>query len=230
MPTDLEPVIPSPDDFYTAAQREVQEQGQTTQLANAVVQAVVRDELEPQIIDFVMSRDFFFLSTVNARGEPTVSYKGGRIGVAHVVDAQTIVFPSYNGNGMYLSAGNIADTGNVGMLFIDFATPNRVRVQGAAKLTKNDKYMQLFPGAEFIVKVKVTSVFVNCARYIHKHKRVEETNRYVPNDRGEQPFPAWKRIDAIQPALHPDDLGKADNHGGTITEEEYKQKLMSGTS
>lgn len=230
MATEEELSIPNPDDFYSPQQRALQDELQTRPLANAVVFAVVREELDPEMAGFISSRDYFFLSTVNEEGEPTVSYKGGNVGVAHVVDDKTIVFPSCNGNGMYFSAGNISATGKVGKLFIDMCTPHRVRVQGTAALSQNEEHMKRFPGAEFVVEVIVDKVFINCARYIHKHERLEGTNKYVPDESGEAPLPAWKRIDLIQEALPEVDLGRVAENGGTITEDEYKRKVMDGTS
>ncbi|MFK7963042.1 MAG: pyridoxamine 5'-phosphate oxidase family protein [Burkholderiaceae bacterium] len=230
MPAPDPAITPDPDDFYSPAQRELQKELQTDKLANAVVQAIVRDELLPEMIGLISSRDYFFLSSVDAQGMPTVSYKGGNPGVAHVVNPKKIVFPSYNGNGMYFSTGNIAEASKVGMLFIDMCTPVRVRVQGEAKLSQNEDYMKLFPGAEFVIEVAVTRAFFNCARYIHKHQRLEETNKYVPDASGEAPFPSWKRIDKLQDYLHPDDLGKAETAGGTITEDDYNEKVQKGES
>ena len=230
MAKEIDPATPDPDDFYSASQRKLQQELKTDNLANAVVRAIVRDALLPEMSGFISSRDYFFLSSVDADGMPTVSYKGGKVGIAHVVNPKKIVFPSFNGNGMYFSTGNIAETNKVGMLFIDMCTPLRVRVQGEAKLSQNETYMELFPGAEFVVEVEVTRAFFNCARYIHKHERIEETNKYVPDEGGNAPFPAWKRIDMLQEVLHPDDIGKADEADGTITEDEYNQKVMEGTS
>jgi predicted pyridoxine 5'-phosphate oxidase superfamily flavin-nucleotide-binding protein len=230
MTTEDEASSPNPDHFYSPQQRALQDEMQTRPLANAVVFAVVREELDPEMAGFISSRDYFFLSTVNEEGEPTVSYKGGNVGVAHVADEKTIVFPSYNGNGMYFSAGNISATGKVGMLFIDMCTPHRVRVQGTAALSQNEDHMKRFPGAEFVVEVTVNKVFINCARYIHKHQRIEGTSRYVPDENGEAPLPAWKRIDMIQEALPEEDLSRVAKSGGTITEDEYKRKVMDGTS
>ncbi|ABD56651.1 pyridoxamine 5'-phosphate oxidase family protein [Jannaschia sp. CCS1] len=224
------PMPPNPDDFYTPDMRKLQEEMQTRRLADAVVQAIVREELLPEMAGFISTLDYFFLSTVNKDGEPTVSYKGGNPGFAQVVTPKKIVFPSYNGNGMYVSAGNVKGAGKVGLLFIDMCTPLRVRVQGSATLTQTENYMKMYPGAEFIYEVDVDKAFYNCARYIHKHTRVEQTNRYVPDAKGDAPFPAWKRIDMLQPFLHPDDIGKADTAGGTITEDDYAQKVMEGKS
>lgn len=220
---------PSPEDFYTDAQRALQKKGQTDKLATAVVHAIVRDELEPDHIEFIESRDYFFLSTVNANGEPTVSYKGGDIGVVRVKDTHTLVFPNYDGNGMWFSMGNIDEAAKVGILFIDMVTPHRIRVQGTARLSDDPHEMARYPGCNMVVEVGVDRVFLNCARYIHKHQRIE-TSKYVPDGDGKQPFPAWKRIDKLQGVLHPDDIGRAEKSGGTITDEEYMEKVKQGTS
>lgn len=225
-----EPAIPRHEDFYTDAQRRLQDENGHTKLSHAVIQAIVRDELEEYHIDYIESRDYFFLSTVTAEGEPTVSYKGGPTGFVKSLGENRLVFPNYDGNGMWLSMGNIDAAAKIGMLFMDFETPWRIRVQGTAEISKDPDLMAHFPGCNMVAVVDVTRVFQNCARMIHKHKRVEEHSIYVPDANGKQPFPAWKRIGPIQDFLHEDDQGKAAENGGTITEEEYMGKVMDGTS
>ncbi len=215
--------------FYTDAQRQLQEQFDSRPLADTIEAAIVAEELNDVHKGFISTRDFFMLSTVNSDGEPTVSYKGGDVGTVTIVDDRTLAFPAYDGNGMFLSLGNIADTAKIGMLFIDFETPHRVRVQATASFSDSDDLMASYPGSIGVVRAHVDKVFLNCARYIHKHTRVEQSP-YVPNSEGEQPFPSWKRIDGLQDALRPEDRDRAEASGGTITEEEYGAKLMLGES
>ena len=215
--------------FYTDAQRDLQARHDSTRLADVVVQAIVRDEIEDPHVPFIESRDFFFLSTVSASGEPTVSYKGGAPGLVKVLDSRTLVFPNYDGNGMFKSMGNISEAGKVGLLFIDMETPNRVRVQGNASLSTDDPLLARYPGANMLVRVDVTACFLNCARYIHKHRRLAQSP-YVPDARGKQPYPSWKRIDMVQEALPARDAGRAEAEGGVITFDGYVEKLMAGES
>jgi len=221
--------MPTADTFYTASSRRLQAENDSLRLANAVATSIVDDELRPEQIGFIGTLDYFFLTTLNEKGEPTVSYKGGPVGLAHVVNPSKIVFPNYDGNGMFLSMGNIAATSKVGLLFIDMVTPLRVRVQGEARLTRDAGHLARFPGSNMIVEVEITTVFYNCARYIHRHVRVE-ASKYVPDANGEQPFPAWKRIDGLQGSLRQEDEGRAEAEGGIITEQEYEAKLMHDTS
>jgi predicted pyridoxine 5'-phosphate oxidase superfamily flavin-nucleotide-binding protein len=215
--------------FYTDAQLAVQERFESRALADRIEAATVHTELDELHVGFIETRDFFFLSTVNGAGEPTVSYKGGAIGTVKVLDAHTLAFPAYDGNGMFLSMGNITETAKIGLLFIDFETPNRIRVQATASFTADDELLDEYPGAIGIVRAHVDRVFLNCARYIHTHERVS-ASPYVPDAAGDQPYPAWKRIDGLQDALHPDDQGKVEAAGGVITEAEYGAKLMAGES
>lgn len=215
-------------EFYTDSQRRLQDQYESRPLADAVQFAIVETELNEQHTAFISTRDFFFLSTVNGSGEPTVSYKGGDVGTVKVLDPTTLAFPAYDGNGMFLSMGNIDDTAKIGMLFIDFETPNRVRVQATAELSRDDDLLAEYPGALFMVRARIDQVFVNCARYIHKHTRVE-TSKYVPDAEGNQPHPKWKRIDMIQGALSPDDQARTADTG-TITQDEYGEALRTGDS
>lgn len=228
--SDQEPVMTDPREFYTDAQRKLQAENGHEKLSLAVVGAIVRDALEEYHIEYIESRDYFFLSTVTAEGEPTVSYKGGPVGFVKSLGGNKLLFPNYDGNGMWLSMGNIDAASKIGMLFMDFETPWRIRVQGDAKISKDPDLMAHFPGCNMVAVVDVTRVFQNCARMIHKHKRVEEQSIYVPDAEGKQPYPAWKRIEPIQDFLHEDDQGKAAENGGTITEEEYMGKVMEGSS
>lgn len=214
--------------FYTDSQQKMQAAFGAEKLAQTVQNAIVWDVVEGPNVDFIESRDFFFLSTVDATGRPTVSYKGGPPGVVKVLDEKTLIFPIYDGNGMFLSAGNAADTGKVGLLFIDFETPNRVRVQGDATISADDPELARWPGAKMVVRVAVESCFLNCARYIHKHQRVE-ASPYVPKDDGSQPHPSWKRIDFVQEALPEADQART-RATGEITMDDYVEHLMEGRS
>ena len=215
--------------FYTSSQQRLQKRFGTEKLARSVHSAIVFDTVEGPNAAFIESRDFFFLASVDEQGRPTVSYKGGPPGVCHVADPKTLVFPAYDGNGMMKSLGNIDGTGNVGLLFIDFTTPNRVRVQGKARLSTETPWRGRWPGAIAAVHVDVETCFLNCARYIHKHRRVE-SSPYVPDERGQQPHPSWKRIDFLQDSLGEDDRRKTETEGGTITMDDYAEKLLDGQS
>lgn len=178
-------------EFYHEQQRELQDRFDTRKLADRMDESLVHDFLTPSEKAFIEARDMFFLATVDARGYANCSYKGGEPGFVRVSDEHTIAFPNYDGNGMYLSMGNISQTGQVGMLFIDFESRHRMRVNGEARIEKDDPLLAEFPEAQFVVRVRVREVFGNCPRYIHKMKLVERS-RFVPKAGCPTPVPGWK--------------------------------------
>jgi predicted pyridoxine 5'-phosphate oxidase superfamily flavin-nucleotide-binding protein len=205
----------------------LQEQFESRDLAVALEFATVQPELNDEAISFIESREFFFLSTVRSDGQPTVSHKGGGPGLVRVLDPSTLVFPSYDGNGMFLSMGNIEATAKIGMLFIDFEKPNRVRVHADATVSADDPLVEEFPGAQLVVRATITESFINCPRYIVKHTRVAPS-QYVPDADGNAPFASWKKVAGIQPFLRPDDQEHAAADGESLTIEEYNDLVRRG--
>lgn len=213
--------------LYGSQHRTLQKVFDTEKLADAVASNIVVPELAPEHTGFIESRDMFFLTTIDHRGYPTCSYKGGSVGFVKALDATTLVFPSYDGNGMFLSMANITTNPKIGMLFIDFETPHRVRVHGTATVNTESPLLSEFPGAELIVTVKITEVFINCTRYIHKYQRVASSH-YVPKHDCTVPLAQWKRIDNLQESLPERDKHIAEALGGTITTEEYIAMIIKG--
>jgi predicted pyridoxine 5'-phosphate oxidase superfamily flavin-nucleotide-binding protein len=146
----------------------------------------------------------FFLATVDPEGRPTCSYKGGEPGFVRVLDERTIAFPSYDGNGMFLSLGNVAVTAHVGLLFLDFERGRRLRVEGAATVDSDDPLLPTWPEAIAVVRVEVRVVYPNCPRYVHRYELVRRSS-FVPQEGCLTPVPGWKRSDWAADALPADD-------------------------
>lgn len=213
-------------DFYDSPHRQLQDEFGSRALADGLEQTIVHDEIQPNEEAFISSRDMMFLTTIDHKDRPTVSYKGGDSGFIKVVNSKTLVFPSYDGNGMFLSMGNLSASPEVGMLFIDFEVPNRLRLQGRAELVRDHALMAAYPGADLLVQVSVTDLWVNCARYIHRYEKAA-SSPYVPRDGVDTPIAAWKRIEGLQGMLSRADQDLA-KKTGYLTEEEYAEKLASG--
>jgi len=141
-----------------------------------------------------------FVSTADAAGQPECSYKGGLPGFIRVLDDHTLVFPDYDGNGMYRSWGNVLVNPAVGLLLLDFETSKRLRINGRADILTDDPLFGQFPGAVFLVKVTADRIFPNCPRYLHK-MRLEEYSVYSPRPAYTPPVPAWKTFEAFRDAL-----------------------------
>lgn len=175
---------------YRESQRQLQDRFDTRRLADRL--ATVAGDDVTAFREFIEARDMFFIATVDAAGQPQCSYKGGAPGFVRVVDEHTIAFPLYDGNGMYLTAGNVAEHGAVGLLFIDFANGSRLRLNGDASIDPDDPLLATYPGAQLVVRVRTGAVFPNCRRYVHTHDGAAPSV-FVPTGEGEPPVPDWKR-------------------------------------
>ena len=191
-------------DFYGHGPRVLQDRFDTRRLADRIRERLVRDRFNEDDRAFIGGLDMFFLATVDAEGRPSCSYKGGAPGFVQVVDEATLAFPSFDGNGMYVSMGNVLDTRAVGLLFIDFENQTRLRVEGDATIDLEDPLLAGCPEAQFIVRVKARAVFPNCPRYIHKMQLVERS-RFTPRSGCITPVPAWKRSEWAADVVASDD-------------------------
>ena len=217
------------DAFYGEQQRSLQDRFDSRTIADTLAAVTVQARLDDKAKAFIESRSFFFLSSVDSTGHPTVSHKGGAPGFVRVLDDTTLMFPSYDGNGMFLSMGNIAGDGRIGMLFMDFEKPHRVRVHATATLHDDDEHLAAYPGADLVVVATVTDSFINCPRYITKHAS-PEPSRFVPDADGNAPLATWKRIDLLQDVIPERFQGRAEDEGGTLTIDEYERQVDEGTT
>jgi uncharacterized protein len=178
--------------FYPPGSREFQDRFDTRRLADRLEERLLRAQITAEDRAFIARLPMFFLATADEHGQPQCSYKGGAPGFVRCLDEHTLAFPSYDGNGMFLSLGNLAHNPQVGLLFIDFEAQRRIRVNGVVSLLEGDPLLVDYPEAQVIVRVHVTQVFPNCPRYIHKLEVVELSN-FVPQTGCETPVPNWKR-------------------------------------
>jgi predicted pyridoxine 5'-phosphate oxidase superfamily flavin-nucleotide-binding protein len=180
--------------------RSLQDRFDTRALADRIDGLLVSDTISEGDRAFIEARDMFFLATADAEGRPTCSYKGGEPGFVRVLDAHTLAFPSYDGNGMYLSAGNVLVHPDVGMLFIDFEQGHRMRLEGTASIDLDDPLLAEHHEAQFVIRVRARAVYPNCPRYIHRYELVRRS-RFVPRTDCQTPVPDWKRSDWAMDAL-----------------------------
>ena len=180
--------------LFGASHRRLQRAFDTERLADRIEERLYREHLTTEDRAFIERADMFFLATADSAGRPNCSYKGGEPGFVRVLDEHTLVFPNYDGNGMYLSTGNAAANPHVGLLFIDFERQQRLRVNGVARIEPPDSLESPYSEAQFVVKVTVQQVFPNCPRYIHKLQLVERS-KFVPRPARATPVPGWKRTE-----------------------------------
>jgi len=185
---------------YHEGARELQDRFDTRRLADRLAERLSRVEFSAEDRAFVETRNMFFLATADASGQPDCSYKGGLPGFVRVTGPSELAFPSYDGNGMFRSLGNLRVNPAVGLLFLDFERPRRLRVLGRASASEDDPLRTEFEGAQLMVRVRAERIFPNCPRYIHRMQVVEQSP-YVPRAGQVPPVPAWKQMPAFQDVL-----------------------------
>jgi predicted pyridoxine 5'-phosphate oxidase superfamily flavin-nucleotide-binding protein len=187
-------------DFYGDGARHFQTLFDTRGLADRAREILVHHTITSADRALIESAECFFLATVDAQSQPQCSFKGGEPGFVRVVDDTTIAFPSYDGNGMFLSLGNIREARRVGLLFLKFEGPTRLRVNGTAEVQEQDPLLALYHEAQVIVRVRVGDVFVNCPRYVPTFRKVAPSPD-VPRPGRPTPIPDWKRKQVLRDVL-----------------------------
>jgi predicted pyridoxine 5'-phosphate oxidase superfamily flavin-nucleotide-binding protein len=186
--------------MYHDQSRALQDQFDTRRLADRLADTLAHSHFTADDRAFIEARSFFFFATTDADGFPECSYKGGASGFVRVLDEATLAFPSYDGNGMFKSLGNVRASGKVGLLFLDFENPKRLRVNGIATVSDKDPLLDQVVGAQLIVRVTAQQIFPNCPRYIHRMQMVEQSS-YVPQSGVEAPIPKWKTFPQFSDVL-----------------------------
>ncbi len=189
--------------MYHQGQRALQDRFGSRALADRLEETLRRGEFNDADKAFVEASPFFFLATADATGQPDCSFKGGEPGSVRIVAPDLLVWPDYDGNGMFRSLGNIAVNPKVGLLFMRLGEkPGRLRINGAAEIVHDHPEMANHPGAQMLVKLTPTDIFPNCPRYIPRLDLVEPSV-YAPRADAEPVEPAWKSFEMFKDVVPP---------------------------
>jgi len=189
--------------MYHDGNRKLQDEFESRRIADRLEEKLTRTVFSDGDKAFIERSIYFFLATADADGRPDCSFKGGPQGFVRVSGPSEIAWPDYDGNGMFKSLGNVSVNPNVGLLFIALhETPQRLRINGTATVSRDDPLMSETVGAQMIVRVQARAIFPNCPRYIPRLSLVEPS-KYMPQPGAEPVEPAWKQSDSFKDAVHP---------------------------
>jgi hypothetical protein len=194
---------------YHSGMRQLQDARDTRALADRLAEKTARTAFTDDDRAFIERCTMFFIATADAEGRPDCSYKGGMPGFVRVVDEHTLAFPDYDGNGMYRTLGNALVNPHIGLLFVDFEQPRRLRVNGTAASSVDDPLMAHHPGAVMMVRVAARRIFPNCPRYVHRMTMLEPSV-YAPRPDYVPPVPDWKKRPDFREVLPVRDRGTSD--------------------
>ena len=129
-------------------------------------QRLLWSEIPAEFHERIEQAPFFFLASSDKQGNCDCSFKGGGPNLIKIIDNSHFAFPDYDGNGAFMSLGNIMENPHVGCLFIDFADGARLRVNGSASIHETDAIANLFEEATRVIQVSVEQVVPNCKAHV----------------------------------------------------------------
>jgi predicted pyridoxine 5'-phosphate oxidase superfamily flavin-nucleotide-binding protein len=103
--------------------------------------------LDEPALRIVRTADTLFIATAHPLArtgrDPAhgldVSHRGGPAGFVHVAGADTLELPDYDGNGFFNTLGNLQVEPRCSLLFIDFATGDRLHLRARGELHWNEE-------------------------------------------------------------------------------------------
>ena len=166
--------------------------------------SVKSDALTEDEIQFIRSRDSFYLATVSESGWPYLQHRGGKPGFLHVVNPTTLAFADYKGNRQMLSTGNVAVNDRVCLFLMDYPQRTRLKILGHARVEDARQHPEL--AAKFAtpeMRTLVERVFIldvvsfdwNCPKYIAPRYTAAEIKVMIE--------PLKKRIAELEGQLKP---------------------------
>jgi uncharacterized protein len=189
--------------MYHEGHRELQDRFASRALADRLTEKLERKVFNDGDKAFVEASPFFLIATADAEGRPDCSFKGGLPGFVRILAPDLLVFPDYDGNGMFRTLGNLRANPNIGLLFLRIGeAPGRLRINGRAEVSFDDPLIAATPGAQLMIKVTPEAIFPNCPRYI-PHLQMVAPSVYAPAPEADPVEPAWKSFEMFSDVVPP---------------------------
>ena len=189
--------------MYHDGNRQLQDRFDSRRISDRLEEKLTRTSFTDDDKAYIESVPYFFLASADAQGRPDCSFKGGPPGFVRITGPAELAFPDYDGNGMFKSLGNLAANPHVGLLFIAMHDrPKRLRVNGTARIDRDDPLLAETAGAQLIVRVTATAIFPNCPRYIPE-LTMTGPSAYTPQAGAPPVEPAWKNSERFRDVVPP---------------------------
>lgn len=124
--------------------------------------------------EFISRCPFVVMSTSGADGVCTVSPKGDAPGFVQVADDRTLLLPERPGNRLIMGYRNLLQNPQIGLLFVIPGSPDTLRVEGRAELTRDPAVLESMAvkckPALLAIRVSVERCFFHCAKAFIRSK------------------------------------------------------------
>jgi uncharacterized protein len=166
----------------------------TAERADRFYDEQVLDHLNIRMREFIGRQEMFFLATADRHGECDSTFRAGPPGFLRVLDARTLTYPEYRGNGVLASLGNIQENPHLGILMVDFLRDRiGLHVNGRARVVEDAAMRAAQPGlpvdpvpgrrAVVWVEVTVEEAYIHCAKHIPHLQKVPAQRRAAAQGR-----------------------------------------------
>jgi predicted pyridoxine 5'-phosphate oxidase superfamily flavin-nucleotide-binding protein len=189
-------------EFFHAEQKALQAEMGTTRIAERIEQTRRRTAFNETDAEIIGNAQVFFIASSAKDGTLDCSVKCGPEGFVRLEGNSTLVFPDYDGNGMFRTLGNIRSTSRVALLFLEFFGEKRkLRIHGRAEVVTDPAQVRAHKGAHAAVRVAVKDIFPNCPRYLPTLHQIERSE--FVEALGEHPLePFWKSKPDLKDYVH----------------------------
>ncbi len=178
---------PISDVAFTPAVKAAQEaRGSRTAYAKMEQRGGWNNVITPALEEFIAEREFFYLGTAGADGQPYIQHRGGPKGFLKVLDEQTLAMADYAGNAQYISLGNLVENDKAAIFLMDYPNQHRIKIWGTAAFIEDDpSLLERVTDADYQARPQRVLVFhvrawdINCTQHIQQRFTVGEMQPMV---------------------------------------------------
>jgi predicted pyridoxine 5'-phosphate oxidase superfamily flavin-nucleotide-binding protein len=146
------------------------------------------DRITPELANFILERDSFYMATVNGEEQPYIQHRGGPKGFLKVLDERTLGFADFRGNRQYISYGNLEENNKVCLFLMDYPNQIRIKIWGTVEVSEDNQALinQLsvssYKGkAERAFIIRVDTWDKNCPQHITPRYTIDEIRELDEN-------------------------------------------------
>ncbi|WP_246404236.1 pyridoxamine 5'-phosphate oxidase family protein [Novosphingobium sediminicola] len=146
--------------------------GSRAAYARMEAQAGEIDILTDRELDFIASRDSFYLASLSEDGWPYMQHRGGPAGFLRRISGNCIGFADYRGNRQYLSTANLAADNRVCLFLMDYPARRRLKLIGHAYTSDDPEKVAalMVPGYDAVAErafvINIVGFDWNCPQHI----------------------------------------------------------------
>lgn len=134
----------------------------------------VLDRLDRFCRDFIALSPFLVLASSDSEGRADASPRGDGPGFVQVLDEKTLLIPDRRGNNRVDSFGNVLSSPGVGLVFFVPGINETLRVNGRARLTRDEALLEPATVQEKTPKlgllVEVDEAYFHCGKALIRSK------------------------------------------------------------